>query len=95
MKNILITGVSGMLGSSLAVELSKKHNVFGTGNSEMSLPINYKTFDLSNESYKEIIDWSKPELIIHCAALTNGNDCQKNVLDAFNIMSDNGVFLPP
>ena len=82
---ILVTGVSGMLGSSLAIDLSKNHKVFGTGNSEMSLPIEYKIFDLSNESYKELIDWSDPELIIHCAALTNGNYCQENPLDAFNI----------
>ena len=84
---ILVTGVSGMLGSSLAVELSQKHKVFGTGNSVMSLPIDYRIFDLSNESYKELIDWSQPELIIHCAALTNGNYCQNNPLEAFNVNS--------
>lgn len=74
-----------MLGSSLAVELSRKHKVFGTGNSEMSLPVDYKVFDLSKESYKELIDWSQPELIIHCAALTNGSYCQNNPLEAFNV----------
>ncbi|TGV03849.1 SDR family oxidoreductase [Flavivirga rizhaonensis] len=82
---ILITGVSGMLGSSMAVELSKAHQVFGTGNSEMDLPINYCIFDLSKGSYKELIDWSKPELIIHCAALTHGNYCQKNPMEALNV----------
>ena len=82
---ILVTGVSGMLGSSLALDLSSKHKVFGTGNSEMSLPIEYKIFDLSNESYKKLIDWSDPELIIHCAALTNGKYCQDNPLDSFNL----------
>lgn len=82
---ILITGVSGMLGSTLAVELSKNHKVFGTGNSDMFLPIDYKIFDLSNESFEELIDWSKPELIIHCAAVTNGNQCQNSPLEAFNI----------
>lgn len=85
MKRILITGASGMLGSSLAIDLSRSHNVFATGNSKMSFPLNYKIFDLSNESYKELIDWSNPELIIHCAALTNGNFCQNNPFDAFNI----------
>ena len=82
---ILVTGVSGMLGSSLALELSRKHKIFGTGNSEMLLPIDYRVFDLANESYKELIDWSQPELIIHCAALTNGNYCQNNPLEALNI----------
>lgn len=85
MKRILVTGASGMLGSSLAIELSRSHNVYATGNSKMSLPLNYKIFDFSNESYKELIDWSQPELIIHCAALTNGNYCQNNPLEAFNV----------
>lgn len=82
---ILITGVSGMLGSSMAVELSKEHQVFGTGNSEMNLPIDYLLFDLSEKNYKELIDWSNPELIIHCAALTNGSYCQQNPLEALDI----------
>lgn len=85
---ILVTGASGMLGSTLATGLSKKHKVFGTGSSDISLPINYRTFDLSNDSYKELIDWSQPELIIHCAAITNGNYCQQYPLKAFEI---NGV----
>jgi dTDP-4-dehydrorhamnose reductase len=82
---ILVTGASGMLGSTLAIELSKKHKVFGTGSSDISLPTNYRIFDLSNDSYKELIDWSQPELIIHCAAITNGNYCQENPLKAFEI----------
>jgi hypothetical protein len=47
MKRILVTGASGMLGSSLAIELSRSHNVFATGNSKMSFPVNYKIFDNS------------------------------------------------
>lgn len=82
---ILVTGVSGMLGSSLAVELSKKHEVFGTGNSPIEIPVAYKTFNLSQDSYYELIQWSQPDMIVHCAALTNGNYCQNNPLDAFNI----------
>ena len=85
MIRILVTGASGMLGSSLALELSRSHNVFATGNSKMSLPVNYKIFDLSNESYKELIDWSRPELIIHCAAITNGNYCEEYPSEAFNV----------
>ena len=82
---ILVTGVSGMLGSAMAIELSKKHEVFGTGNSTMNVPIPYKVFDLSNDSYDELIRWCRPELIIHCAALTHGNYCQNKPLNALNI----------
>ena len=88
MKRILVTGASGMLGSSLATALSKKYKVFGTGYSNISLPVEYKVFDLKMDSYKQLIDWSQPEVIIHCAALTNGNYCENNFNDAFNI---NGI----
>ena len=29
--------------------------------------------------------WSNPDLIIHCAAITDGNFCQKNPFQAFNV----------
>jgi|GEM_PF-3634844 len=85
---ILVTGASGMLGSTLAIELSKNHKVYGTGNSNITFPLDYKRFDLSTESYKELIDWSQPELIIHCAAITDGNYCQENCLKALDV---NGI----
>jgi dTDP-4-dehydrorhamnose reductase len=83
--NILITGASGMLGSALAKQLSKNHEIFATGNSDISLPFNYKPYDLIAEDYDELIKWSSPQLIIHCAALTNGNYCHNNPLEAFNV----------
>ncbi len=76
-----------MLGSSLCLKLSETNEVFGTGNSAINLPVRYKIFDLLNENYDELINWSNPDLIIHCAALTNGNYCQENYLDAFSINS--------
>lgn len=89
MSNILITGCSGMLGASLSTHLSKYYKVYATGKSKYVEGVkNYKSFDLSNECYKELIDWSHPDLIIHCAALTNGNYCQKNPQEAFEI---NGI----
>lgn len=82
---ILVTGASGMLGSNLAVELSKNHNVYGTGNSKIIISINYQEFDLFNNCYDKLIQWSKPELIIHCAAITNGDYCEFNSWEAFKI----------
>lgn len=76
-----------MLGSSLCLKLSETYEVFGTSSSTINLPIRYKIFDLLNENYAELISWSNPDLIIHCAALTNGDYCQENYLDAFTINS--------
>ena len=83
---ILITGASGMLGATMVKMLSKKFTVFGTGNSEYeSIECEYKIFDLLNDNYDELINWSNPDLIIHSGALTNVNYCEENPLEAFNI----------
>lgn len=89
MLNVLITGASGMLGATLVNEYKNNFNIFATGNSNFTEQyINYKKFDLKSESYKELIEWSDPDIIIHCGALTNGNYCEENPNIAFNI---NGI----
>ena len=89
MLNILITGGSGMLGATLVNEYKNNFNVFATGNSNFTEQyINYKKFDLKSESYKELIEWSDPDIIIHGGALTNGNYCEEYPNHAFNI---NGI----
>jgi dTDP-4-dehydrorhamnose reductase len=89
MLNVLITGASGMLGAILVNEYKDNFNVFATGNSNFTEQyINYKKFDLKSESYKELIEWSDPDIILHSGALTNGKYCEENPNDAFNI---NGI----
>lgn len=86
---ILITGVSGMLGASLFKMLETDNQVYGTGNSNFDeKPHNYKVFDLKSEKYDEIIEWSNPDIIILSGALTNGNYCNENPSEAFEI---NGI----
>ena len=83
---ILVTGVSGMLGVTLVKSFSEDFEVYATGKSEYNnCPVPYKIFDLATDNYTELILWSKPEIIIHCGALTNGNYCKDNPLEAFNI----------
>ena len=75
-----------MLGFSLNKDLEKDFEVYSTGNSYFnSQPDRYLKFDLLSSSYKKLIDWSSPEIIIHCAALTDGNFCEKNPEMAFKV----------
>ena len=86
MKRILITGGSGMLGFSLSKDLEKDFEVYSTGNSYFNYQIErYLKFDLLSSSYKKLIDWSRPDIIIHCAALTDGNFCEKNPEEAYKV----------
>lgn len=78
-----------MLGATLAKFFLNKFNVFGTGNSEFKeAGFNYKKFDLTSSNYDDLIRWSKPDIIVHGGALTNGNYCAENPNVAFDI---NGV----
>ena len=89
MKNILITGASGMLGSSLVNDLKNQFNIYATGNSFFKEQhTKFMKFDLKSDCYLELIEWANPDVIIHCAALTNGNFCEENPKDAFDI---NGI----
>ena len=86
---MLITGASGMLGATLVNFFLKDYNVFGTGATDFeNTDFNYMKFDLASDSYEDLITWSKPNIIIHCGALTNGNYCEENPTKAFNV---NGV----
>ena len=83
---ILITGVSGMLGSNLQKVLSEDNCVFSTGNSNFpEEPENYMAFDLKSNSYDKLIKWSNPDLIILSGALTNGNYCNENPTEAMDV----------
>lgn len=83
---LLITGASGMLGATLVNLFKNEFNVFATGNSTFKEQHEqYLEFDLGEASYRRLIDWSNPDIIIHSGALTNGNLCKENPELAFKI----------
>ena len=86
--NILIIGVNSSLGRVLANILSKqKANIIGTYNKH-KLNSNYDIFkcDITNEDeVKNIIKQEKPDVIIHCAAMTNVDLCEDKVQQAYDI----------
>lgn len=86
MLNVLITGASGMLGATLVNELKNDFKVFASGSSIFKNQYSrYMMFNLKSDSFKELIDWSNPDIIIHCAAITNGNYCKENPKEAFEV----------
>ena len=91
-KKVLITGVNGMLGSTLAHLFQEKFEVFATGTKKNSFGFlkNYLSFDLKRDSYEELVAWSDPDVIIHCAALTSGNHCENHPHEAIKV---NGLTL--
>ena len=76
---MLITGASGMLGGTLVKYFAGDYEVYATsGQSDLPFSTRHLQFDLNSENYEPLISWSQPDVIIHSAALTNGNYCDQN-----------------
>jgi perosamine synthetase len=87
-KKLLITGVSGMLGSNLAYYFRDEYQIVGLYNQyEICIDrVETSKCDLTNED--EIEDCLKiysPDIIIHCASLTNVDYCETNKEDTYNV----------
>ena len=68
MKKIIITGISGYIGSCLFFYLKKKYKIFGI---DKKISKNIKAFNvnlLSENKINEILNKEKPDLIVHLAA---------------------------
>ncbi len=96
MKKILITGSNGLLGQKL-VELllsAKDIQIIATARGENRLPFHdgyeYQSMDITNrEQVQEVVANTKPNVIIHTAAMTNVDQCEseKAVCWAQNVSS--------
>lgn len=80
-KKLLITGISGLLGNNLAYVLRERYDIAGWYNSHKALLPGVNSFKVDitdSRLIKEFISDYKPDIILHCASLTNIDYCQKN-----------------
>jgi dTDP-4-dehydrorhamnose reductase len=78
--NVLVTGVSGLLGVNLSLLLAEKHRVTGVYHQHplRNTPFELLRADLSNASQMALVlEKSRPELIINCAAMANLDRCEE------------------
>ena len=86
MKKILITGAFGQLGTSLCKALSNE-SILATGRSIFS-STKYKSIELditNPKQVKGVIYKYNPDIIIHLAAMTDVDGCEKNPETAFDV----------
>jgi dTDP-4-dehydrorhamnose reductase len=77
-----VTGASGMLGTALIDELSNKYEIFATSRNKgfEKEGIQWDCFDLTNsQQLKKWLNNTDPDVVIHCAAMVNVNECENNV----------------
>lgn len=80
-KKLLITGISGLLGSNLAYAFRDKYEIAGWYNShKVFIPgVNsYRINITDKQSVKEFLSIYKPDIILHCASLTDIDYCENN-----------------
>jgi dTDP-4-dehydrorhamnose reductase len=75
--DILLTGAHGQLGKELERKLTPCHSVFSFGKAELDIT--------QKEQAEKIIMQIKPQLIIHAAAFTAVDQCEKDVKKAFDV----------
>lgn len=77
---LLITGSSGLLGLNLALDAMAAHEVIGVNHAKLkSPPFPIVNADLLTEGEVErVLDATKPEAVIHCAALADLEACEAN-----------------
>lgn len=86
---ILITGANGMVGQNFYRYLNNSNNdIYLTSrrNINLNLAKNYIQNDfLSFKSFNDIKKFVNPDLILHCAAMTNVDDCEIYKQKAYKI----------
>ena len=75
---LLITGASGLLGINLALEAMNEHEVVGIDRGKLkSVPFQVIKADiLKTDEMNSILDSTKPDWLINCAALANLEKCE-------------------
>ncbi len=86
-----ITGASGMLGTALIDILAGQHEVFSTARSQgiEEKHTQWECFDLTD--LRQLDDWLtevKPDVIVHCAAIVNVDECEKNKKSSIQLHVD-------
>lgn len=78
MNRILVTGASGLLGLNFCYFYHKKYQVYGIANHTclIGVPFNMTQCDLMTGDLPGLVKSIKPDVILHCAAIANIDQCE-------------------
>ncbi|MBE0684495.1 MAG: SDR family oxidoreductase [Anaerolineaceae bacterium] len=81
MTRFAVTGASGLLGLNLSLQITGNDEVLGIANTSPleGLPYEIQVMDLVSDNFeKDVLETYKPDVVIHCAAIANLEECEKN-----------------
>lgn len=84
-RTLLVTGAAGFLGSRVVREYEKSHKVFAPKHSEMEL--------CDEASVKAYVDLVRPEIVIHCGAVSDTGWCQAHPEESRRVNVEGTEFL--
>ncbi len=95
MKRVVVTGANGMLGSSIIKEFKGKYEFYSLDKDPLEpvLPNPIQVDLTDKEKVEEILEKIKPDLVIHCAAITNVDFCEDNEELCYKVNVDATRFL--
>jgi dTDP-4-dehydrorhamnose reductase len=73
-----VTGASGMLGSTIVERWRGRCEVYATGGERFTAPDGwrYRPFDLAAADHRALVDWARPDVIVHAGAQTAVDACE-------------------
>lgn len=87
---LLVTGCTGLLGSNICYNLRSSFEITGISRGPFLMSgIKHIHADFSNsEDMRELFDANEYDAVIHCAAITNVDACEKDPHRAFEVNTD-------
>lgn len=93
--SVIVTGAGGMLGTDIVQQLNGKYPILGIGRSAaLHLPCDFLKCDLSDRgSCDQSLANMNASTVIHCAAMTQVDDCESNPAAAYkdNVVATQNV----
>lgn len=91
MTRILVTGASGLLGLNFALRYHADHSVSGVvhRNPLCNPPFHQIVADLTNpSSLEEVLEQTQPQVVLHCAAMANVDECERQPQRALQVNTE-------
>jgi dTDP-4-dehydrorhamnose reductase len=96
MKTLLIIGVSGLTGYSLARLASEEYRVYGTYNHREIAINRCEVFQLDKtekEDTRSLIEKLKPDIVIDCSALHNVDYCENHHEECWKVNTESPIYI--
>jgi len=88
MEKILVTGGSGLLGSKIVKKAEKKYAVYPTHATRSLFPNSLKMDITAKEDVQRVFRKVKPNIVVHTAAMTNVDKCEKDKKHAWKVNAE-------